>query len=175
MLRETPSAQLANTDRLRDQVLPLLSEYADFTRMSRLVLGKHWRRATPAQRAKFTEQFVLVMVRFYAASLRGILQSAPNHAIAIDVLPAQITPDTKRVLVRSRVEIGQERPLQVTYHLYRTSDAWKIYDMAIEGISIVANYRANFASEIRVSGLDGLIRRLEERNAAVRTAFVFSR
>jgi len=164
-LRETPIDKLTDPGSLRERVMPVLSDYADFHRMSRLVLGKHWRRATPEQRTEFTRQFRLLMVRFYATSLSALLETTSPETIAIDVLPTQPSADADRVMVRTRVRIAETRPFPVTYHLYRRGDEWKVYDMALQGVSIVANYRASFAGEIRVSGLEALIRRLTERNA----------
>ena len=165
-LRKAPIETLTDPDGLRAEVMPVLASYADFDRMSRLVLGKHWRRATPQQRTQFTEQFQLLMVRFYAASLSMLMKSTSPETISIEVLPSQLGTNPNRVMVRTRVSIGSGKPFPVTYHLYRRGQQWKVYDMAIEGVSIVANYRASFAGEIRTDGLDTLIQRLTERNAA---------
>lgn len=137
-----------------DLVLP----HFDFERISRWVLGKHWNRASPEQQKVFIEEFRSLMVRTYAKSL---LEYRDQQIVFLPVRPGE-QPDE----VEIRTEIQQQGgfPIPIAYSLYRKGAAWKVFDVNIDGVSLVANYRTSFAKEVRESGIDGLIKRLRERN-----------
>lgn len=130
----------------------------DFELMSRLVLARNWRTATPEQRQRFVQGFQELLIRTYATSL------AQYSDQKVKYLPMQPSPDENRAMVRSEIlqPNGPSIPLQ--YMLRQGSDGWKVFDVVIEGVSLVQNYRASFASEIQQRGIDGLIARLDARN-----------
>ena len=157
-LRGNPAAIRALIDRT-------LAPYIDFPRMARLVLGKHWREATAQQKADFTREFRSLLVRFYSNALADFLvrKDIPDH-IDMTFLPVKANAENKRVTVRTQFEASGYTPVSVNYRLYLTDGQWKVYDVSVEGISLVLNYRTSFADQIREKGLDGLIQALAKNN-----------
>ncbi len=136
-----------------------VAPYFDFVRMSRLVLGKHWRRATPEERQQFAEEFRRLLVRSYAASM------LKYSGEKINFLPLREDPEATDVTVRTEVEVPGTDPVEVDYSLSLRDGEWMVYDVVIGGVSLVVNYRTSFAEEIRSSGgLAGLIEKLHQHN-----------
>ena len=139
---------------VQDIVLP----HFDFELMSRLVLARHWRTATPEQQQQFVEAFRQLLIRTYGTSL------SQYSGQQVDFLPSPADPDPKRATARTQVRQPDGPPIPITYQLRQTGDTWKVFDVVIEGLSLVQNYRTSFASEIQQRGLDALIARIQERN-----------
>jgi len=131
----------------------------DFTRATRLAVGVGWRRATAAQREQLTAQFQRLLVRTYSSALSSYREQK------IDVLPARMRPGDDEVTVRSRVEQSGQAPITIDYSLERAGGEWKVFDVSVDGMSLVQNYRTTFAQEIDNHGIDGLIQRLAAKNA----------
>lgn len=141
-----------------------------FRLMSQLVLTTHWRDASDAQRDRFVDAFRSHLARSYANLLTSNLDDA-LRVIERDEqlleLRSTTEPDARgRVSVRGDFNIDGER-MPVTYRLIDTDDGWKIWDMVIENISFVTNYRDEFGSRARRAGLDGLIDELERRDTPI--------
>lgn len=137
----------------------VLVQHMDFERMSRWVLGKHWRGASPEQRERFVQEFRGLLVRTYATALAGY---SGQHVEFLAQRPG-VSPE--EVVVRTEIRQAGGPPIPVNFSLYRRDDAvWKAYDVQIDGISLVANYRTSFAAEVRNGGVDGLIQSLAARN-----------
>jgi phospholipid transport system substrate-binding protein len=135
----------------------------DFRGMSMRVLGKHWRDATEGQRQQFVHEFQTLLVRSYATAI------AEYSGEKISYLPQRGQGDEQEVVVRTEiVPTSGGLAVPVNYALYMRDGAWKVYDVSIDGVSLVINYRASFSGEIRQRGLDGLIARLVQHN--VKTA-----
>jgi len=131
----------------------------DFDRVSRLVLGKYWRSATKEQQAAFQREFRSLMLRTYATALSKYRNQT------IDFKPFHMQPGATDVTVESEIVQPGGQPIGVDYTLEKTGDSWKVYDIVIEGVSLVTNYRGQFSNAIRQSGMDGLIKKLSEKNA----------
>ena len=136
------------------EILP----HFDFNRMTMLAVGKHWQRATPAQRQSLVQEFRTLLVRTYASSL-----TAFNNQ-TIEFKPFSMPPGATDVTVRTQVRQPGAQPIPIDYSMEKTSFGWKVYDVAIDGVSLVTNYRSSFSAEVRQSGIDGLIRTLANRN-----------
>ena len=136
----------------------LLMPHFDFDRMSRWVLGKHWRKATPDQRLAFTQQFKSLLVRTYATSLQEYSDEVINYS------PFRGKLDSGDVTVRSEVELPGGFPIPINYRLYLKGDRWLVYDISIDEISLITNYRSSFSRQIRRSGLDNLIQTLADKS-----------
>ncbi len=133
---------------VQEQVLP----YFDFRAMSRLVLGKHWREASDTQRDRFANEFRDLLVRTYATALLKYT----NEKVVY--LPFRSSPDDKTVVVKTEVKPGGGGPVvQIHYSVYLTDNAWKVFDVTIEGVSLVTTYRGAYAEKIKNQGLDALI------------------
>ncbi len=129
----------------------------DFERMSQRVLGKFWQRATTDQQDRFQAQFQTLLVRTYATALREYSNQK------VEFLPSRPRGDGE-VSVRTQIVQSGGPPISIDYELRKNSEQWKVYDVTIEGVSLVINYRSTFASEIRSNGLDALIERLAKHN-----------
>ncbi|MEJ2553270.1 MAG: ABC transporter substrate-binding protein [Gammaproteobacteria bacterium] len=157
-LREDRKVIDAHPERIYELVDQIVLPHFDFERMSSWVLGKYWRRATPKQRKEFVEQFRTLLVRTYAKSLSSYTDNK------ITYLPFRGGPSKTDVKVRTEVDQPGGFPIPIDYDLYLKGDEWKVYDVTIDGVSLVTNYRTTFANQIRQKGLDRLIASLASRN-----------
>ena len=137
-----------------EKILP----YFNFDRVSRMVLGKYWREANTAQKAAFQREFRSLLLRTYASALSKYRNQT------IEFKPLRMRPDDATVTVETEILQPGGQPIGVDYALEKSGDSWKVYDIAIEGVSLVTNYRGQFGNEIRQSGIDGLIEKLKEKN-----------
>lgn len=133
----------------------------DFKYMSALALGKHWRRATDDQKQRFPQEFRSLLLRTYATAL----SEYTNEKVVYLPLRDDITLGD--VSVHTEIQRDSGPAIPVSYGLHMNNGKWKVYDIKIDGISLVANYRSTFSSEIRRGGMDKLINKLASRNARV--------
>jgi len=136
----------------------LILPHFDFQKMSQWVLGKYWRQASDSERQQFSEQFQKLLVRTYSTAF----QQYTNEKIVY--LPTRDAPDADRVMVKCQVVREGGPPIAIDYRLHQQKGEWKVFDVMIDGISLVTNYRTTFAQQIRDKGIDGLIATLVERN-----------
>ena len=136
----------------------ILAPHVDFDRVSSLALGKHWRRATPEQKAEFIYQFQRMLVRTYATAFHEFGEWS------IRFLPRHEGADSKKVVVKTEVTRPGAPPASVNYRMHFKDGAWKAYDVVVEGISLVTNYRSSFSKEVRQGGMAGLIKRITSLN-----------
>ena len=156
-LRDEKQAIVADPGHLYELVAEIVLPYFDFRRMSQWVLGRNWRSATAEQREQFVEQFRILLVRTYGSALSEYADET------IIYLPFVEPGDAATVTVRTEIEqVGA--PIPISYSMYRSPDGWKVYDVAISGVSLVTNYRSTFGSIIRKEGMDSLIRQMTDRN-----------
>lgn len=144
------------------KVLP----HFDFKRMTQLAVGKSWRQATPAQQDALVKEFRTLLVRTYSTSL----STYKNQTI--DYKPLRMQPGDTDVNVKTVVKQPGGQPIPIDYSLQKNADGWKVYDVVVDNISLVTNYRGSFASEIRQSGIDGLIKVLVDKNRVAETSDV---
>lgn len=138
-----------------EQVLP----YFDFRVMARSVLGHHWREATEDQRERFTREFRELLVRTYATAL------LKYNDEEIAFLPFTARPDDQTAVVRTEVRPAGGGPsIPIHYGFYRSEAGWKVYDVVVEGVSLVTNYRSVYAQRIKKEGIEALIASLERSN-----------
>lgn len=142
----------------------ILMPHIDFISSSKWVLGKHWRRASKEQKLEFIRQFRSLLLRFYSTALSEYLT---NNNVSEDMfvfLPLRGDTNSKQVTVHSEIHAPNGSIIPVKYNMHLTKKGWKVYDVSIEGVSMVTTYRTSFAAEIKQKGLDGLIASLAERN-----------
>ena len=143
--------------------------HIDFERIARWVLGKHWRRATEAQREAFIKGFEQHLMRTYVSSMINYTDEILANADKIDYPPLRDPADSDQVTVRSRISLPKGGgTAQVDYTMVKTDSGWKIADLAIDGISLALTYRKEFSAQIAREGIDGLIARLSERDTKQR-------
>ncbi|MEM7400755.1 MAG: ABC transporter substrate-binding protein [Pseudomonadota bacterium] len=152
-LREDPT--LINA-LINETVIPII----DLDSMGKLILGKHWKKASEAQRSGFISEFKDMLIRTYAKSLVDY-----GHA-KVKVLPSREKEKGKYYTVQSELEVGSGKaPLQVAYIFRRNKqEEWKVFDLAVDGLSLVKNFRTSFGQEIKETSLDALIERLANTN-----------
>lgn len=130
----------------------------NFDRVSRIVLGKNWNAATKEQQDAFQKEFKTLLIRTYASAL----SKYKNQTIEYKPLRAQ--PSDTEVSVKTQINQPGGQPIEVDYSLAKETDGWKVFDIVIEGVSLVTNYRGQFNDVVRQSGMDGLIQKLVEKN-----------
>lgn len=137
----------------------LLLPHIDFQRMSRSVLGKYWLTATEKQREQFVSEFRVLLVRTYSTALLEYRDQAINY------LPVRAEPEATDVTVRTEIRRSNGPAIPISYDLYSTDGHWLVYDVSIDRVSLVTNYRSSFSTQIRRGGLENLLQQLHERNA----------
>jgi phospholipid transport system substrate-binding protein len=133
----------------------------DFRAMTQLAVGRHWREASPAQQKALEDAFRTLLVNTYTASLNV----AATGKESVEVKPSEPKPGENDVIVRTLVRTPNRQPIPVDYRMTKGPDGWKVYDVIVENLSLVTNYRSSFASEIQRSGIDGLIKVLQAKNS----------
>jgi phospholipid transport system substrate-binding protein len=137
-----------------EKVLP----YFDFARMTQLAVGRNWREASDTQKKALTDAFRTLLVRTYSTSLSQYRNQT------IEVKPLKAAAADTDVVVKTQVIQPGGQPIPIDYSLEKTKDGWKVYDVLIDGVSLVTNYRSSFNTEIQKNGIDALIKSLAERN-----------
>ena len=140
---------------VNQHVLP----YVNFERTTRLAAGRYWRQASPEQREALVKAFLGTLVRTYSAAFKQVDMGTHLH-----ILPFRGDADADDVVVRSTLTQSNAPAVAVDYRLEKTPDGWRIYDLNVEGIWLIQNYRNQFAQQISQSGIDGLIRALNQQN-----------
>lgn len=162
MVDEVLGVIKTNKDRrlLSDVVDKKVLPNFDFQAMTRLAVGRSWRDASPAQQQSLESAFRTLLVTTYSQALS---QSSTPDA-SVDVRPAAVKPADDDVTVKTLVKDSSRKPIAVDYRLAKSGSSWKVYDVVVENLSLVTNYRSSFNSEITKSGIDGLIKALEAKN-----------
>lgn len=157
-LKEEAAVIKADPSRIYELVSQIVLPHFDFEYMSQMVLAKYWQRATPAQKKAFSGEFRTLLVRTYATSL--------NQYTDQKLIFLPFRPESRPELATVHSEVAQPGgfPIPIDYRLHSDGGQWKVFDVVIDGVSLVTNYRTSFAKEIRDGGLDSLIKTLVDRN-----------
>jgi len=150
--------------KLRALVDRILLPNFDAEYSARLVLGKHWRTATPEQRQRFIDSFIDSMMRQYGTALLDLTSNR------ITMLPFRGDPAATSATVRTEIKRDDGTPVPVNYSMRATPSGWKAWDVTIEGVSYVKNFRTDFSAEIDAKGLDAVIQRLESQGTSTAPA-----
>jgi phospholipid transport system substrate-binding protein len=142
---------------IETKVLP----HFNFTAMTALAMGQNWGKSTTEQKRRLTEQFRTLLVRTYASALAAYSDQK------FDFRPLRAKATDTDVTVNVRVLQSGGQPVTIDYSMEKTGSGWKVYDVMVGGVSLVANYRTEFANTVRASGIDGLIQQLEAKNRAL--------
>ncbi|HCT99991.1 MAG TPA: toluene tolerance protein [Methylococcaceae bacterium] len=134
--------------------------HVDFDKISALVLGKSWKTATPDEQVRFKKEFQTLLVRTYSRAFSEFKEWS------IRFLPSEMEEGATKVIVKTEVLQPGVQPIAVNYRMYLNGNEWKAYDIMIEGVSLVTNYRTTFSDEIQTKGsLNAVIDNLAKRNA----------
>jgi len=143
----------------------VINVHTDFDRIAPLVLGKHWKTATSAERSRFKDEFKTQLVRVYS---RAFIE---YNDWTLRFQPLDMSNDATKVIVKTNVLQPGQQPVDVNYRMYLNKGEWKVYDIIIDGVSLVTNYRSSYNDEIQRKGsLSALIDELAKRNAEALTA-----
>ena len=159
VLKADKELQAGNMRRINQVVDEYLLPYVNFEKTTRLAAGRYWRDATPEERAALAREFRGTLIRTYSGAFSRI---TPDTSIVM--LPFRGDPNADDVVVRTQVKQANTQPAAVDYRLERTADGWRVYDLSVEGIWLIQNYRNQFATQIQQGGFDGLIKALAQRN-----------
>lgn len=157
-LRAEREVVTKDNNRVFELVDAVVLPHFDFYKMSAWVLGKYWRKATPDQKDRFTHEFKILLVRTYSKAL------VDNMDRQIEYIPLRANEGADDLTVRTEIPQDGGFPLPINYSMYLKDGAWKVYDVDIDGISMVKNYRTTFGNEIRDGSIDNLISKLKKRN-----------
>lgn len=138
-----------------EKVLP----HIDFEEATRLAVGRAWSQTSAEQKKQLVTEFRRMLVRTYSNAIEGY------QGQTLKVLPARGKPDPQDTTVRAQFVRAGGQPLPMEFQMRKTDQGWKIYDITVEGVSLVLTYRSEFDQIVRQEGIDGLIKRLTQKNA----------
>ncbi len=172
LLRQTSDEVIevlkAKKDQLKDDpdlVYELVNEYIlphlDEVTIAKLALGKNWRLASREQKLEFIEEFKMLLIRTYGKSLSEFRDQTIRY------FPVNMKEGDKKVVVKSEVLQPGGPSIPVSYRMRIKDSGWKVYDLSIDGVSLVTSYRGTFAQEVRKGGIDGLLKMLKNKNTGV--------
>jgi phospholipid transport system substrate-binding protein len=158
-IKKDADIRAGDTKKAADLIEAKIVPHFNFTRMARIAMARNWRSATPEQQKQIAAEFKTLLIRTYSTALTNYRDQE------IDYKPLRAKPDDTEVTVKSDVKpTGATQPVSIDYDLEKTDDGWKIYDVKVDGISLVTTYRETFATEVREHGIDGLIKSLAAKN-----------
>jgi phospholipid transport system substrate-binding protein len=157
-LRSQQEAYKNDPRQLVSLIERIIVPHFDIRIMGREALGLNWRRATPEQKKRFMAAFRQLLVNDYANEFRNYSNQA------VEFLPDHAGAGRDYALVSTHVTSPGEQPVRVDYRLYRVGSDWRIYDVEIDGISLLFTYRNTFSEELQRETLDALIARMEHKN-----------
>lgn len=155
--------QAGDIARVNKDVDQHILPYVDFQKTTRLAAGRHWRDASEKQRDDLSQAFRVTLVRTYSGALARVTDST-----AIKLLPKRANDvQGDDAVVRSAIyPDANSQPVEVDYRLSKAQQGWRIYDLNVEGVWLIENYRNQFAQQINQNGIDGLIQALKQRNSS---------
>jgi phospholipid transport system substrate-binding protein len=137
-----------------EKVLP----YIDFEQATRLAVGRAWSQASPEQKQKLVSEFRNMLVRTYSNAIQAY------QGQTLKVLPSRGKQDPEDTTVRTQFIRAGGQPLPIEFHMRQTDKGWKVYDIVVEGVSLVMTYRSEFDAVVKQEGIDGLLKRLAQKN-----------
>jgi phospholipid transport system substrate-binding protein len=152
--------QTTDPQRLQQLAEAKVAPHFDFQRMTQLAVGRAWQQATPEQKQRLEKEFRDLLVRTYTNAV-----AAGAHTNAdIRYKPRQGPATGNETVVKTQVVEPGKPPIEIDYSMENGADGWKVYDVTVDNISLVTNYRSSFASSIGQGGIDGLIADLAGKN-----------
>jgi phospholipid transport system substrate-binding protein len=155
--------QAGNSRKIIDLVNAKILPYVDSDKMTAQAAGRFWRQATPEQQKQLSAEFRDLLIYTYA----GALSQIKNETI--EFKPFRGDPADSEVEVKSQVNLTRGEPITLNYRLSKGAQGWKIFDLNVMGAWLVETYKSTFASEIGKGGIDGLIKKLHDRNQQLAT------
>lgn len=164
--RTLQSGDLSRLNQLVDRrVMP----HVNFARMTALAVGRNWRSATPEQQQQIMKEFRQLLLLTYADAVRQVSDTT------IQVQPTRAKPEDTTVIVRTQVLRPGKEPIQLDYRMEKSGDTWRIFDLNVLGLWLVEHYRTQFAQVVGTSGIDGLIKSIQEKNQSLSSSVAAKR
>jgi len=149
-----------NFAQVTEFVRSVVSQHTDFDKIAPLVLGKYWKTATPEEQERFKREFQTLIIRTYSRAF------VEYNDWTIRFMPLDMSSESTKVIVKTDVLQPSLQPVNVNYRMFLSKGEWKVYDIMIDGVSLVTNYRSTFNEEIQTKGsLSAVIDNLAKRNA----------
>ena len=164
IIKQDKALQAGDKKKVNDLVEAKVLPHFDFTRMTRLAVGKAWRTATPDQQQALVREFRTLLVRTYSKAI----STAANTNV--DVKPLRMAAGDTETVVRTGIQQTGAQPISVDYVVEKDGDTWKVFDVIVEGASLVTTYRSTFNDEVTKGGIDGLIKSLVQKNQSADAA-----
>jgi phospholipid transport system substrate-binding protein len=164
LITKDKEIQAGNTRKVIELVDAKVLPHFNFASMTALAVGQNWGKATPEQKKRLSEEFRTLLVRTYASALAAFSDQK------FDFRPLRSKPTDTDVTVQVRIVQQGAQAVSLDYGMEKTASGWKVYDVMVGGISLVANYRSEFNNQIRDSGIDGLINNLQAKNRGLERA-----
>ncbi len=161
IVRKDKEIQNGNTKKAIELVDAKVLPYFNFQHMTALAVGKDWRKANPQQQQQLTNEFKTLLVRTYSNALTAYKNETIRYK------PFKAGAAETDVVVRTEVVQPGNKPVQLDYSLEKQDSGWKVYDVNVAGISLVTNYREQFAQQVRDGGIDGLIQSIASKNKSL--------
>lgn len=158
IVRQDRDIRAGNKKKIHALVEAKILPHFDFEHMTRLAVGKNWREASVAQQSALTEEFKAMLVRTYAASISSIID------YKFEYKPLRMNPGDSEVVVSFEASKSGSPAIPVDYRVEKQAAGWKVYDIMVDGVSLITVYRNSFNKEIKKGGVDGLIDTLRRRN-----------
>ncbi len=158
IVRQDRDIRTGNKKKIHALVEAKILPHFDFERMTRLAMGKNWRDASVAQQSALIEEFRTMLVRTYSASISSIID------YKFEYKPLRMNPGDTEVMVSLEASKSGSPAIPVDYRVEKQAAGWKVYDILVDGVSLITVYRSSFNSEIKKGGVEGLIDTLRRRN-----------
>ena len=159
VLKEKREAIDADPNLIYQIVNEYIVPHLDDVTLAKLALGKNWRKASNEQKIEFVDQFRSLLIRTYGKSLQEFSDQKINF------FPVKMKADDTKVTVKSEVLQSGGPSIPMDYRLRLKNDAWKVYDIKIDGVSLVTSYKGTFTQEVRKGGIKGLLKMLHDKNS----------
>jgi phospholipid transport system substrate-binding protein len=162
IIKQDKEIQAGNPKRIAEVVETRILPHFSFARMTQIAVAVNWRRATPEQQKVLTEEFKTLLVRTYSNALSLYRDQV------IQFKPLRMRPDDTEVTVKSEIRQKGAQSVTLDYDMEKTPAGWKVFDVKVSGVSLITNYREEFAAQVREAGIDGLIKTLVSKNRGAR-------
>jgi len=162
IVKQDKDIQAGKSKKVTDLVETRILPHFNFTRMTQIAVAVNWRRATPEQQKLLAEEFKALLVRTYSNALSLYRDQS------VEFKPLRMRPDDVEITVRSEIKQKGAQPVTLDYDMEKTPAGWKVFDVKVGGVSLITNYREDFAAQVRESGIDGLIKALASKNRGAR-------
>lgn len=158
IIKADKDLQAGKPDRVVEVAEAKVLPHFDFERMTRLAVGRNWRQASDAQKQSLVKEFRTLLVRTYSNSLTAYRNQT------IEVKPTKLAAADTEATVRTQVIQPGGPAIPIDYSMEKVDGGWKVFDVVIDGVSLVTTYRGSFSEQIQKGGVDGLVKTLAERN-----------